>query len=108
MIFLNFALKIKFFNVLLFLFKLNSQYNLCLLRIDKSTFLPHLFAESEETTHPQGVYAAVSFSYGSTEDDSKPGSELKVEGSSSCYRPPFPLPDSLLNNLVSSSKHDKK
>ncbi|KAF3326662.1 splicing factor, suppressor of white-apricot isoform X2 [Carex littledalei] len=60
--------------------------------------------ETEETSKSQGAYAAVSFSYGSTEEDTKPGSELKPEGSSSCYRPPFPLPDSLLNNLPPSEK----
>jgi hypothetical protein len=98
-------LKLNYFDVS---FKLNSEYYLCLLRIDKSNFFHSLlFSDTEETSQSQGVYAAISFSYGSTEEDTKPGSELKLEGSSSCHRPPFPSPDSLLNNLVSSSKHDQ-
>ncbi|KAJ3702400.1 hypothetical protein LUZ61_006105 [Rhynchospora tenuis] len=60
--------------------------------------------ETEEKPQSQGAFAAIPFMYGSAEEDLKRGSEHNPEVSSSSYRPPFPLPDSLLNNLPPSEK----
>ncbi|KAJ4820553.1 hypothetical protein LUZ62_033119 [Rhynchospora pubera] len=62
---------------------------------------PH---ETEEKPQSHGAFAAIPFTYGSAEEDQKHGSELNLEGSSSSYRPPFPLPNNLLNNLPPSEK----
>lgn len=51
-----------------------------------------------------GAYQAVPFSYGDTDGSADPrnfGSGLNQSG----YHPPFPVPESLLSNLVSTCMH---
>lgn len=58
--------------------------------------------ESDESTKPgaSGGYGAVPFSYGNTED---PNDQKNADSGLEClgFQPPFPVPDSLIHNIVS-------
>lgn len=53
---------------------------------------------NEEPAAAGGLYNAVSFSYGNT-GESNEQKDADVESS---FRPPFPVPETLLQNLVST------
>lgn len=59
-----------------------------------------LYAELDSTAElvSSGGLHAVPFSYGSTEAST----DLKNGEAEACFRPPFPIPESLLQNLVST------
>lgn len=60
------------------------------------------YSESDESTKPgaSGGYGAVPFSYGNTED---PNDQKNADSGLEClgFQPPFPVPDSLIHNIVS-------
>lgn len=61
-----------------------------------------LFAETDEGAKPDdaGGYHYVAFSYGKTEDSADQKNSDDGQGNLG-FRPPFPVPESLLQNLVS-------
>lgn len=61
-----------------------------------------LYSEEDANPEPVGGFNAVPFSYGNYEDSSEQ-KIAETESEIPQFHPPFPVPDSLVQNLVSSN-----